>query len=81
MIITLHELYNESGDADAYGLAAVLGSYSGVATIVLLSNVLDLLAKLNCFMQRKATDFSKLPSFLQSIVEEISHCKQCITLL
>ncbi len=75
LIITLHELYNESGDAEAYGLAAVIGSYSGVATIVLLSVVLDLLAKLNCFMQRKATDFSKLPIVLQSITEEIKHLK------
>ena len=49
-IITLNKLYEESGDAEAYGLALVLSSYSGVATIVLLSTVLDLLAKLNCFM-------------------------------
>lgn len=40
------------------------------STIVLLSVVLDLLAKLNCFMQRKATDFSKLPIILESITEE-----------
>ena len=43
-------LYN-SGDAEAYGLALALSSYSGVATINLLSVVVDLLAKLNCFMQ------------------------------
>ena len=49
LICTLYQLYNDSGDAEAYGLALVLSSYSGVATIVFLSVVLDLLAKLNCF--------------------------------
>ena len=75
LIITLNKLYEESGDAEAYGLALVLSSYSGVATIVLLSTVLDLLAKLNCFMQRKTTDFSRLPIILESILSELKHLK------
>ncbi len=76
LIITLHQLYEESGDAEAYGLALILTSYPGVATIILLSALLDLLAKLNnCFMQRKAADFSKLPIILRSIVDEIKHLK------
>ncbi len=75
LIITLQQLYEESGDAEAYGLALLLTSYPGVATIVLLSALLDLLAKLNCFMQRKAADFSKLPIILRSIVDEIKHLK------
>ena len=75
LITTFQEFYEEFGDAEAYGLASVLNSYSGVATNVLLSVVLDLLAKLNGFMQWKATDFSKLPIVLQSITEEIKHLK------
>ena len=57
LIITLQSIYDECGDAEAYGLALALRSYrlyvSGVATIVLLSALLELLAKLNSFMQRK----------------------------
>lgn len=75
LITTPHQLYEESADAEAYGLVLVLTSYSGVATIVLLSVVLDLLAKLNCIMQRKATNFSKLPIILKSITEKIEHLK------
>ena len=71
LIVTLQQLYEVSGDAEAYGLAMVLSSFSGVATIFLLQSVLDLLAKLNCFMQRKATDFSRLPIILESIVSEL----------
>ncbi len=56
-------------------MALVLTSYPGEATIVLLSALLDLLAKLNCFMQRKVADFSKLPIILRSIVDEIKHLK------
>ena len=75
MIITLHKLCNDSGDAEAYGLPLALSSYCGVATINLLSVVLDLLTKLNCFMQRKATDLSRLPIILKSFVSELKHLK------
>ena len=51
MIITLHKLHDDSGDTGAYGLALARSSYSGVATINLLSVFLNRLAKLNCFMQ------------------------------
>ena len=50
-----------------------------MATINLLSVVLDLLAKLNCFMQRKATDLSRLPIILKSIVSERKHLKDAGT--
>ena len=75
LICTLHQLYSDCGDAEAYGLALVLSSNSGVATTVFLSVVLDLLAKLNFFLQRKATDFSRLPIILKSILSEVKHLK------
>ena len=48
----------------------------GICCIVLLSEVLDMLAKLNTFMQKKTADFSTLPSFLESILEEIKSLKR-----
>lgn len=45
-------------------------SDGAVATVILLSATLDL-AKLNCFMQRKATDFSRLPIVLESILSKL----------
>ena len=75
LITTLHQLYEDAGDAEAYGLALALSTYSEVATIVLLASVLDLLAKRHCFMQRKATDFSKLPVILETILSELKHLK------
>lgn len=76
LITTLNQLYETSGDAEAYGLALVLSSFSGVASIVLLSKVLDLLAKLNCFMQRQATDFSRLPLMIDIIKKELEQLKE-----
>ena len=70
LIINLDNLYEESGDAEAYGLSLVLSSFSGIASVFLLSAALDLLAKLNCFMQKKAADFSRLPIILEGIISE-----------
>ena len=44
LITTFHHLYDTTGDAEAFGLALVLSSFFGVATIILLSKVLDLVA-------------------------------------
>ena len=76
LIITLDNLYKESGDAEAYGLSLVLSSFSGIASIFLLSAAPDLLAKLNCFMQKKAADFSRLPIILEGIISELKHLKE-----
>ena len=55
LITILHHLYDTTGDAEAFGLALVLSSFCGLASIVLLSKVLDLVAKLNSFMQRQSS--------------------------
>ena len=65
-----------SGDAEAYGLSLVLSSFSGIATIFLLPAVLNLLAKLNCFMQKKATDFSRLPVILDGVLCELKDLRK-----
>jgi hypothetical protein len=76
LIITLDNFYEGSGDAEAYGLSLVLSSFSGIATIFLLSAVLDLLARLNCFMQKKSADFSRLPIILEGVISEVKELKK-----
>ena len=76
LIITLQQLYQTSGDAEAYGISLVLSSFSGVASIILLSEVLDLLAKLSCYMQRQTADFSRPPMILESILKELEQLKE-----
>ena len=75
LILTLQQLYEASGDAEAYRVQLLLTSFSGVASVVLLSEVLNTLAKFNCFMQRKTTDFSRLKKMLDTFVEILTSLK------
>ena len=76
LIITLQQLYQTSGDAEPYGISLVFSSFSGVASIILLSEVLDLLARFSCYMQRQTADFSRLPMILESILKELKQLKE-----
>ena len=78
LIITLQHLYETSGDAEAYGLSTLLATYTGVASVVFLSEVLDILAKMNGSMQRKLADFSKLhvPVILKVTTDQLKHLKE-----
>ena len=57
--MTLQQLYEASGDAEAYEVQLILSSFSGVASVDLLREILNTLATFNCFMQRKTADFSR----------------------
>ena len=77
LIITLQQLHESTGDAaEAFGISTLLASQVGISCIVLLSEVLDLLAKLNTFMQKKTADFSRLPGFMENILNEIESLKR-----
>ena len=63
LIVTLQQLYETSGDAEAYGIGALLATYTGVASIMFLSEVLDILARMNVLMQRKLLNLSRYRYF------------------
>ena len=60
IITTLQALYKCDGDAEAFGVHAMLCSFQGVVTVILLSEILNLLATLYTFIQRKCADFAQL---------------------
>ncbi len=81
LILTLQDLYEISGDAEAFGIQSILSSFGGVAAVVFLREILNLLASLNCYMQRKTADFSRLQIILESIIksfkqEDASWCSE-----
>ena len=76
LIITLQQLYETSGDAEAYGLSNILATYTGVASVVFLSEILDILARANASMQTKSADFSKFPIFLKVMTDQLEHMKE-----
>ena len=59
-----------------YGLSTLLATYTGVASVVLLSEVLDILAWTNAAKQRKLADLSKLPNLLKVMVDQLEHLKE-----
>ncbi len=75
LIITFQQLYEATGDAEALGLCSLLSSYVVISGIVFLAEVLDTLAKINAAMQRKIVDFSKIPSLLKVLIDELTSLK------
>ena len=61
LLQTLSQLYELSGDAEAYGIYSILASVNGVPSSYLQSEFLSAHALLNLFMPKKIADFSKLP--------------------
>lgn len=47
-----------------------------MASVVFLSEVLDILARMNVTMQRKNADFNKLPVLLKVTTDQLEHLKE-----
>ena len=63
------QLYESSGDAEAYGIYSLLASINCVPTSYHLSEILSANALLNLFMQKKIADFRKLSFMLKSTLD------------
>ena len=42
IILTLQELYESKGDAEVFGVQSILSSFEGVATVIILGEILNL---------------------------------------
>ena len=69
LILTLQDL------SEAFGIQKILSSFGGVAAVILLGEILNLLASFNCFMQKKTADFSRLKIMLNSTLDQIKSLK------
>ena len=56
------DIYEETGDAEAHGIASLLTKYNTVACIYMLSDVLHTVAKL----QGKEVDLASVPAMVES---------------
>ena len=57
-------------------MSTLLASHTFIAGIVLLLKVLDLLARLNAFMGRKAINLPSLPGFLDNVFEQLESLRK-----
>ena len=62
LAVALEFIYEED-DAEAFGLAKLVKSYNFIATVSMLCDALDPVARLSTALQAKALDFAEL-SFL-----------------
>ena len=76
LIKTCQQLHESGGDAEAYGLSVLLASKPVIYGLVLLSEVLDILAKFNATMQSKSIDISRISSLLQVFLAELEGLRE-----
>ena len=72
IVANLSQLYESSGDAEAYGIYSLLASVNGVSSSYLLSEVLSVPALFNLFMQKKIADSSKLSFILKHTIDHLN---------
>ena len=71
VVVTLETIHEESGDAEAHGLALLLKKLDTVAAIYMLSEVLGNIARLCKSLQTKGFDLVKVPLAVSSTLEEL----------
>ena len=76
LLQTISQLYESSGDAEAYGIYSLLASVNGILSSYLLSEVLSALNLLNLFMQNKMADLSKLILMLKSTLNHLNSIRE-----
>ena len=72
IVPTLETLHNESGDAEAYGLAVIFKRFETVATIYMLSEVLGIVGRLCRALQTKDCDLVQVPIAVNSTLTTIA---------
>ena len=76
LVNTFEEIYNDTGDAEAHGIATLLTKYNTVACIYMLSDVLHTVAKLQGSLQGKDIDLASVPVMVESITKRLKELKE-----
>ena len=76
LVRTFEELYEESGDAEAYGLSKLLCTYKFVACLYMLCDVLHTVAKLQASLQAKEIDLASVPVLVDGTLSRLKELKE-----
>lgn len=76
LIRTFEELYEENGDAEAYGLSRLLCTYKFVACLYMLCDILHTVAKLQAGLQAKELDLASIPVLVDSTLSRLIELKE-----
>ena len=77
LVSTFGKIYDETGDAEAHGIATLLTKYNTVACIYMLSDVLHTVAKLQGNLQAKEIDLTaSVPGMVDSTTKRLKELKE-----
>lgn len=76
LVNTFEDIYDETGDAEAHGIASLLKKCNTVACIYMLSDVLHTVAKLQGSLQGKEVDLASVPGMVKSTTQRLKELKE-----
>ena len=71
LVTTFEKIYENSGDAEAYGLSKLLCTYKFVASLYMLCDILHTVAKLHGSLQSKELDLATVPVMVSGTIKRL----------
>ena len=71
LVVALESIYEEQGDAKAFGLAKLVRSYNFIAAVSMLCDALDPVARLCTALQAKTLDFAELSFLVDACIADL----------
>lgn len=75
LVSTFETIYEDGGDAEAYGISKILRTYKFVACLYMLSDVLHVVAKLQGSLQSKELDLATVPVMVEGTISRLRELK------
>lgn len=78
MVATFQEMYDETGDAEAYGLSRLFCKYGSIACLYMLCDVLHTLAKLQGSLQSQGLNLACVPAMVEGTIARLKELKEML---
>ena len=76
LVTTFETIYEDSGDAEAYGLSKLLCTYKFVASLYMLCDILHTVAKLHGSLQSKEFNLATVPVMVCGTIKRLQELKE-----
>ena len=78
LVSTFEDIYDETGDAEAHGIAILLTKYKTLACIYMLCDVLHAVAALQASLQAMDIDPASVPAMVESTTKRLMELKEYV---
>ena len=76
LVTTFEKIYEDSGDAEAYGLSKLLCTYKFVASLYMLCDILHSVAKVHGSLQSKELNLATVPVMVSGTIKRLQELKE-----